>query len=230
MRADSEPSVRKRAPYPGTFVCARVGRLVTPILCCGVKFWPVECVFRFFVDQTSYRILPSNDSTLAVEVYKTGLMKRKKHLLFFESFRGELDYVSDCPERSQVKMVIDSASLICRDKWLSTKKQTEITRYARNEILQTDRYPRITFASDRITAKRIRGFIVVGALTIRGTMRTVNLNLVVNQTKPQTLQIDGDAGFRLSEFGVQQPSALLGLIGTKDEVLIRLLLWATRST
>lgn len=182
------------------------------------------------MEQTSYTILPSNDSTLAVEVYKTGLMRRKKHLLFFEGFRGELDYVPQAPERSRVKMTIDAASLVCRDKWLKSRRQQEVSRYARGEILAADRYPHITFASDRMTEKRIRGFAVDGVLTVRDMARTVNLNLVVNQTKPETLQIDGDAMFRLSEFGVSRPSSLFGLIGTKDEVLIRLLLWATRST
>jgi polyisoprenoid-binding protein YceI len=180
-------------------------------------------------EQTFYTILPSNDSTLAVEVYKTGLMKRKKHLLFFEQFRGELCYVPEHPETSKVKMTIDVASLVCRDKWLKTKRQQHVSGYTRKEILAADQYPHITFVSNRVTTKRIRGFAVEGALSIRNKTRPVNLNLVVNQTKPEMLQIDGDAVFRLSEFGIRQPSSLFGLVGTKDEVLIRLLLWATRS-
>jgi polyisoprenoid-binding protein YceI len=179
------------------------------------------------VDQTFYTISPSNDSTLAVELYKTGLMRRKKHLLFFENFGGELCYVADHPENSRVKMTIDAVSLVCRDKWVKPRKQQEVCRYARNEALAADRYPHMTFTSNRVTSKRIRGFTVEGALKIRDVTRSVNVNIVVNQTKPQTLQIDGDASFRLSEFGIQRPSSLLGLIGTKDEVLIRLLLWAT---
>jgi len=39
-----------------------------------------------------YTILPSNDSTLAIELFKSGLMRRKKHTLFFENFSGELSY------------------------------------------------------------------------------------------------------------------------------------------
>jgi polyisoprenoid-binding protein YceI len=179
-------------------------------------------------EQTFYTILPSNDSTLAVEVYKTGLMKRKKHLLFFEQFRGELCYVPERPETSRVKMTIDVASLVCRDKWLKPKRQQHVSSYTRKKVLAADQYPHITFASNRVTTKRIRGFSVEGVLSIRNMTRAVNLNLVVNQTKPEVLQIDGDAVFRMSEFGIRQPSSLFGLVGTKDEVLIRLLLWATR--
>jgi hypothetical protein len=39
-------------------------------------------------------------------------------------------------------------------------------------------------------------------------------------------QIDADAMLRLSDFGIKPPTALLGMIGTKNEVLIHLLLWA----
>jgi len=155
-------------------------------------------------------------------------MRRKKHLLFFEGFRGELCYVSDGLESSHVKIAIDTDSLVCRDKWLKPRRQDEICRYARNEVLAADRYPQITFASNRMTAKPIRGFTVEGDLKVRDMTRTVSVNVVVNQTKPQILQIDGDATFRLTEFGIRKPSSFLGLIGTKDEVLIRLLLWATQ--
>ena len=154
---------------------------------------------------TFYAILPSNDSTLAVEVYKTGLMKHKKHLLLFEQFRGELCYVPEHPESSQVKMTIDVASLVCRDKWLKAKRRQHVSSYTRKEVLAADRYPQITFSSDRVTTKRIRGFVVDGLLKVRDMTRAVSLDLVVNQTNPETLQIDGDAVFRLSEFGIRQP-------------------------
>jgi hypothetical protein len=33
---------------------------------------------------------------------------------------------------------------------------------------------------------------------------------------------------RLSDFGIKCPSALLGLIGTRNEAMIHLLLWASK--
>lgn len=176
---------------------------------------------------TFYSILPSKDSTLAVEVYRSGIMKRRKHLIFFEEFKGELSYVADFPENSGLKMTIDAGSVVCRDKWLRPKKQEEISRYARSKILNVPQHPRISFASEMVIRKPLRGFAICGTLTIREITRTVIVNVVVNQTKPDTLQIDGDTTFRLSDFGIERPSSLFGLAGTKDEVLIRLLLWAT---
>ncbi len=177
---------------------------------------------------TFYAILPSKDSTLAAEIYKTGLMRRRKHLLFFEEFRGELSYVPDFPENSVLTMTIDAGSVVCRDNWLRPKRQAEISRYARSKVLDIEQHPRISFTSHTVVRKPLRGFAVGGTLSIRETTRPVSVNVVVNQTKPEILQIDGDTTFRLSDFGIDRPSSLLGLIGTKDEVLIRLLLWATR--
>ncbi len=121
-----------------------------------------------------YTISPSNDSTLAIEVLKTGLMRRKKHILFFENFSGELCYVPDHAESSRVNLMVDAASVVCRDKWLSYKKQQAVTRYARTEALASAQHPEIRFASSRISHKALRGFVVEGVLKIRDITRTVN--------------------------------------------------------
>ncbi len=90
-------------------------------------------------------------------------------------------------------------------------------------------HPEIRFASTRISPKALRGFVVEGVLKIRGVGRTVKVNVVLNPMKHDRFQVDGDASLLLSDFGIQPPSSLLGLIGTKDEALVRLLLWATAS-
>ncbi len=179
--------------------------------------------------ETLYTISPSNDSTVALEVFKTGLMKGKKHILFFERFSGELCFVPERPESSRVNMMIDASSVLCRDQWLRPKKQQAVTAYARKNALSADAHPEIRFASTRISSKALRGFVVEGVLKIRGVSRTVKVNAVLNPMKRDRFQIDGDTSFLLSDFGIQPPSALLGLIGTKDEALVRLLVWATNT-
>ncbi len=47
--------------------------------------------------------------------------------------------------------------------------------------------------------------------------------------KHDRFQVDGDASIRLTDFEIKPPSAFLGLIGTNDEVLVRLLLWAIKA-
>jgi polyisoprenoid-binding protein YceI len=179
--------------------------------------------------EITYALLPSNDSTLAIEVCKTGLMRKKKHLLFLERFSGQLSYFPDAPEMSCVQMTVDVNSLVCRDPWLRPKKREVVARYARSEALIAASHPEITFLSTRMSRKPLRGFLIEGQLKIRDVTRPINLNVVLNPAKKDGLQIDGDAVFRLSEFGIARPSSHFGLIGTQDEVLIHALLWATRS-
>lgn len=176
--------------------------------------------------QTVYTISPSADSTLALEVSKTGLMRRRKHMLFFENFAGELSYVPEHPESSRLDLSIDAPSVVCRDQWLKPKQQQMVTSYARNEALAAGRHPEIRFTSTRISAKALRGFVVEGVLNLRGIGRNVRVNVVLSPLKRGRFQIDGDATLLLSDFGIAPPSMLFGLIGTQDDTLLRLLLWA----
>ena len=174
-----------------------------------------------------YNISPSADSTVAIEVFKMGLMRRKKHLLFFDKFSGTLSYVAERPEASRAKLTIDANSLICRDNWLSAKKQRLVTQYAKEDVLVVDGHSEIQFCSNQISAKPLRGFVVEGELKICGVSRVIKVNMVINEKKHDALQLDGDATLRLSDFDIKPPSSFFGLIGTKDEALVRLLLWAT---
>ena len=174
-----------------------------------------------------YTISPSADSTIAIEVFKTGLMRKKKHLLFFEKFKGYLSYVVQNPESSRANLVIDANSVVCRDQWLNAKKQKRVIQYVKEDALVADGHCDIQFSSSRISAKPLRGFVVEGELNICGISRMVKVNVVLNEKKYDALQLDGDAALRLSDFDIKPPSSFFGLIGTKDEALIRLLLWAT---
>ena len=214
---------------------ARISRCLraSELLESRVRFliWPqaLKPGISMITEKACYAILPSNDSTLAVELYRTGLARRKKHLVFFEDFRGKFISSGNDAEGSQMQIAINASSAVCRDAWLSAKKQEELSRFARDNVLATGQHPEIKFESSSVARKRIRGFVVKGTLNIRGTARDATVNVVINQTKPDTLQLDGDATLRLSEFGIEPPSWFLGLTKIKDEVLIRVLLWATRS-
>ncbi len=179
------------------------------------------------VREASYTISPSIDSTIAIELFKTGLLRRKKHTLFFEKFSGDLSYAVDQPGMSRASIVIDTRSVVCRDAWLNGRKQELVTQYARDEALVTEAHPEVRFSSSGITLKPLRGFVVQGELTICDVTQPVKVNVVLSARKHDTLQIDGDATIRLSDFGIKPPSSLFGLIGTGDEALIRILLWAT---
>ncbi len=123
-------------------------------------------------------------------------------------------------------LTIDAASVVCLDAWLSERKRRKVTAYVRKIVLAADTHPEIRFTANSIRAKALRGYVVEGMLHVRGTERMVKVNAVLGPVRKDSLQIDGDATLRLSDFGLPRPSAMFGLVGTKDEALVRLLLWA----
>ncbi len=174
---------------------------------------------------TRYTISPSADSTLAIEVSKTCFMRGRKHLLFFENFTGDLCFAEDDLTAFKLNLVIDASSVVCRDVRLSQRKCSALAEFARDQALAATACPEIRFTSNTIRAKALRGFVVLGSLQIRGVTRTVEVSTVLSHRHKGSLQIDGDAALRLSDFALPTRSALFGLIGTKDEAAVRILLW-----
>ncbi len=172
-----------------------------------------------------YTISASDDSTIAVEVFKTRMMRKRKHLLFFQNFSGKFLHSCDQPEASRLSLTIDAKSVVCRDQWLKARQQRRVTEYARNLALAADRHPEIQFSSSRVATKPLRGFTVEGVLNVCGVTRVLRLNLVLSPRSNARLQLDADASIRLTDFGIEPPSSRFGLVGTRDEALIHLLLW-----
>jgi len=173
-----------------------------------------------------FEIKPSNESTLALEVFKTGLLTGKRHIFFFEKYTGEVLYDSASPEKSNAHLTIDAGSVTLQDKWLKPKQKVHILEVARNDMLAAARHPQITFTSSGAIKKSSSLYLVRGELTIRGVTRPVEIEVAVKPLGDRRLELDGNAFVRMKEYGLKPPSALLGLIGTKDRMELRFLVWA----
>jgi polyisoprenoid-binding protein YceI len=68
-----------------------------------------------------------------------------------------------------------------------------------------------------------------GTLSIRGSSKPVIFEVVVLPNGKDRLEIDGTAKVKLSDYGIDRPSTFFGLIGTKDEITLRFLLWPERA-
>jgi polyisoprenoid-binding protein YceI len=180
-------------------------------------------------NETRFTIQPTSDSSVAVQVFKSGLMAKRKHILFFQRYRGLVEYDSEHPENSRVEVSFDANSVVCRDEWLKPIKRLELLAFVQREVLDADRHEQIAFASDRVVRKSPTRFELVGTLGIRGSSKPVAFEVVVLQNGKDRLEIDGTATIKLSDFSIERPSALFGLIGTKDEIKLRFVLWPERA-
>jgi polyisoprenoid-binding protein YceI len=180
-------------------------------------------------NETRYIIRPTSESSVAVQLFKSGLMARRKHVLFLQQYSGELDYDCENPEKSRVQLIFDATSVECRDQWLKPEKRQCFLAFVRKEILGVDHHEKITFSSDRINRISSTRFQLEGTLSLRGRAKPVLFEVVVVQNGKDRLEIDSTARLRMSDYGIERPTTLFGLIGTKDEVVLRFLLWPERT-
>ena len=179
-------------------------------------------------NDTRYTIRPTGESSVAAQVFRSGLMARRKHVLFLQQYNGEVDYDCENPENSRVQLVFDATSVVCRDEWLKPEKRQSFLAFVQKEILAADDHEKITFSSNRINRISSTRFQLQGTLNLRGRAKPVVFEVVVIQNGKDRLEIDGTAQLRMSDYGIDRPTALFGLIGTKDEVVLRFLLWPER--
>ena len=164
----------------------------------------------------SFEIRPTEGSRFALTVEKTGLMRGRQHLFLFSKFQGTLDFDPAHPEAAQIRLEIDAASADCKDSWVSMKDLKKIQETALEDMLSAKRFPKIVFVS---TSVRGAGkFEVPGMLTIRDTTKPVVVAVELDARDPARLKLSGNARLTLTAFGLKPPSAVLGAIGTKDEM------------
>lgn len=189
----------------------------------------MRMAFRMADREILHVISSSNHSRIVAEVLETRLMRKRKYFLPFDNFKGELHYSPNHPERSRLTLDVDATSVSCRDRSLREVKQGRVTEQVQDSVLNARAHPMIQFSSYQITIKALRGLLIEGALSIRGTTRALKLNAVFTPTSEDGLEIEGDSILRLSEFGIKAPSLLFGMVETSDHVLVHLHLYAVRA-
>lgn len=175
----------------------------------------------------AYEIRPDDRALLELTVEKTGLLTGKKHVFTFSRYEGALLFDRDALERSTITLVIVADSIYCRDTWLGAKDWRKVQDYTVKEMLAADRYPRITFKSTAIRKVDANHYGAQGILTIRDVSRTAIVAVALNAGSGALPLIEGSSRVRLTDFGLKPPTAALGTIGTKDEMLLRFVLMGT---
>ncbi len=158
------------------------------------------------------RLSPNAESSLRLEVRKTGLMAGKKHLLVFRQFEGAI--VKEPSLR--ITLAVQVGSLECQDAWLKAKDREKVTRYAIDDLLQASQYQSLRFESTNVQPTR-DGYTLAGKLTIRDQTRPVTVNVNARTVEHRTTWT-GDSSLRLTDFGLKPPTAALGAVGTEDQM------------
>lgn len=169
-----------------------------------------------FAQPVDYRIAAGGENRIRLEVDKTGIWKGRKHQFEFPNFEGKMTFDKQTPANSKVDLKIDAASITCSDTWLSEKDRKKVLDFTLNEFLAVRQYPDIRFTSSKVTAQGGNRYLVEGTLTIRGIGKPASLEATLDAAGPV---VDGKSTVKMTNYGLKPPSAALGAIGTRDEML-----------
>jgi polyisoprenoid-binding protein YceI len=102
----------------------------------------------------------------------------------------------------------------------------KVQDHAEVEMLDIAHHPRIRFASGKIARKDQAVFEVTGDLTIRGVSKPALVTVTASAESNGRLRLAGNSEVRLKDYGLKPPSAVLGAIGTKNEMSLTFVVFA----
>lgn len=88
------------------------------------------------------------------------------------------------------------------------------------DALQSEKHPEITFVLKDVTDVKATSLKAVGTLTIAGKARTITLPVDRRLDDKGVLTFTGKKALKMTDFGIDPPTALLGTLKTGDDVTI----------
>ncbi len=111
-------------------------------------------------------------------------------------------------------------------KFQATDLKSESTIMDRKayKALKAKKYPVIRFVSENRTPLTVKNAhfsgIKTGSLSIAGITHTVNLRIVGESLRADTISFSGSLAIKMSSFGISPPTAIFGVLKTGDKIVI----------
>jgi polyisoprenoid-binding protein YceI len=153
-------------------------------------------------------------STLTVFVYKSGLFSAfaDDHIIRAPIAGGSIS--TETP--LAVEITVKSATLKALDPKLSEDKRADVqARMVGPEVLDTAKYPDITFTSTTVVPSGADRWTVTGTLSLHGTTHPLTFPVVLREGRYR-----GTATLKQRDFGIQPISIAGGTVKVKDEVKV----------
>ena len=171
----------------------------------------------------SYTI-DSSRSSATIEVGKAGAFSfaaGHTHEVIVPSIAGTITVDTDDPARSNVHLTIDASVLKVSGKGESADDVPKVQATMLGaQVLDVQRYPKITFASTSIAVKNqttaVTDAMVTGQLTLHNVTRSITVPVTV-QREDHTLAVTGRFPVKQTEYGIK-PVSVGGVVSVKDAV------------
>jgi len=168
-----------------------------------------------------YRLDPKN-SKFIVQAFAAGLFAGFGHnpLIAIRDFTGEVGFAPETFADASLRVVVKAQSLTVLDD-IKEKDKQEIEQTMHAQVLETSRFPEITFQSTSITVTRIVPgrwkAKIIGDLTLHGETRSlwIMAQLTIDGDE---LRTKGDFTLRQTEYGIKLVSVAAGALKLQDEL------------
>lgn len=186
----------------------------------------------FLYSQTKY--VPQDSSRLwitgrsNVNQFECEAREHRGEAFIFETTTMTGDTVSVDTDSTSIFLEIDVMGIECGRSRMNRDLQ---------KALKADDFPHITFTFDEIIsinegagASNAVQLEVSGSLTVAGVTREVNVQLTGYTLENGRVRAAGNKQIRMTDFNVQPPTAMLGLVKAEDELTVHFDLIAARKT
>lgn len=171
---------------------------------------------------THYR-LDAGQSRFTVQAFAEGLFSSFGHnpVIAIRDFEGEAECAPDTLDAAKLRVKVKADSLAVADD-IKEKDRHEIEQMMREQVLETGRFPEITFESTSITASRLSGgryrVRVIGDLTLHGvTGRNIWIQAEVMPGE-ESLRAQGEFTLRQTDYQIKPVSVAGGTLKVKNEL------------
>jgi polyisoprenoid-binding protein YceI len=171
---------------------------------------------------TRYRI-DAAASRFMVRVFSGGLLffKGHDHFIAIRDFTGEAQLTTDSVSPASLELNVRADSLTeTRDVFTEQQKQI-INKEIRELVLETAKYPTLTFKSTDVKGKLVAGgkylARIGGDLTLHGVTRHIEIPAEVSLSG-KDLRANGEFTINRGDYKVNATSALHGTIRVRDRL------------
>ena len=208
----------KKKTLPGPFKIT----LALLFLCAAtLTLSPMALGSRSFAE-VRYR-LDSGNSKFMVRAFSGGVLwfKGHDHFIAVKDFGGEIRLTPQSISPASLQMTIMSNSLVeTRDVFTEQQKQI-INGELREIVLESEKYPTITFKSTNVTGKLLPDGSfdakIEGELTLHGVTRRIKIPTRVSLAGSD-LRAQGEFTVNRSDFNVKATSAFHGMVRVRNKL------------
>jgi len=168
-----------------------------------------------------YRIVPAK-STFMVHANRTGLawFRGHSHRIAVRDFSGETSLALDVVNPASLQMSVRSASLEETDPVFTSRQKGIINKELNEIVLETAKYPEISFQSTGVKGVLNNGKIevlITGDLNLHGVTKPIEIPAIVT-LEGNNLRATGEFDIDRDDFGVKATSAFHGLVRVKNNI------------